>query len=160
MSSSIAAWAERARPQIHNRCFQSNRPRESLCENSDTESPETNQSSPPRTRHERRGAHHNDESGSQPTGDGHLCPKAISIAALLISSPIAAWAERARPQIHNRCFQSNRAREQADTVERSGVPSAASQEGLFQARRGFILGARRASPGWESSIRLRSRAVL
>ena len=51
-----------------------------------------------------------DESGSQPTGDWRLCPKAISISALVNSGPIAARAERARPQIHNRCFQGNRAR--------------------------------------------------
>ena len=49
---------------------------------------------------------------------------------------------------------------QADTVERSGVRSVASQEGLSKQRRGFILGPGQDSSGRESSIRLLTRAIL
>ncbi|MGA7413410.1 MAG: hypothetical protein WBW33_23245, partial [Bryobacteraceae bacterium] len=48
--------------------------------------------------------------------DRHLCPKARTHLRIASPKPVAAWTQRACPQINNTCFQSNRARQQADAL--------------------------------------------
>jgi hypothetical protein len=47
-------------------------------------------------------------------GQAQLCPKARTHRRIWSPKPVAAWTQRACPQINNTCFQTNRAREQAD----------------------------------------------
>ena len=67
-----------------------------------------------------------------PTGDRHLCPKARTHLRISPPKPVAAWTQRACPQINNSCFQSNHARQHADADRNGSRGRHQADSGLFR----------------------------